>query len=212
METNQYTLSTWLLLPYHDAPAELFMAGMLTESDPMPEAAARRRFASMTWKEAMQGIEHENEPLCLSLDIPDADGFGISQQTRILTPAPPAAPEAAAALPAERLEQIRAVQGVWTEYAAQKPWRAASNTPHLATSYAGELLQEVDRLAAALAAAEARAEAAEDKLEREHNDAASLWNELTDFKDEMLAGLKEAYGQGDWLNIHHIIEDLKADG
>ncbi len=73
------------------------------------------------------------------------------------TPIPPAAPEAAAALSAERLAEIRALQAVWTEYAAQKPWRAASNTPHLATSYAGELLQEVDRLTAALAAAEARA-------------------------------------------------------
>lgn len=33
---------------------------------------------------------------------------------------------------------------------------------------------------------------------------------LADFKAEMLAGLKEAYGQGDWLNIHMMIQELRS--
>lgn len=34
---------------------------------------------------------------------------------------------------------------------------------------------------------------------------------LQDARESLLAGLKEAYGQGDWLNIHHIINDLKEE-
>lgn len=84
METAQLILSVWLLLPCHDAPGELFMAGMIAESGPMPEAEARQKFASMTYAEAMEGIEHDSERLCLSLDLPN----GQSQQTRTLPPTP----------------------------------------------------------------------------------------------------------------------------
>lgn len=54
-------------------------------------------------------------------------------------------------LSAERLAEIRTLQGEWTSYAASKPWRAAGSTPQLATTYAGELLAHLDAREAAFA-------------------------------------------------------------
>lgn len=65
-----------------------------------------------------------------------------SELTR-LCPAAPSPEATPAALSAERLKDIRALQAEWREYADKYPHR---NQPHLATTYAGELLAEVDRL------------------------------------------------------------------
>ena len=79
-----YRLSLWLLMPCFDAPESLFIAGLLVETDLMPEAVARAAFAAATYASEMEVVEHENEPVLLSLDKPDADGIGISQATRNL--------------------------------------------------------------------------------------------------------------------------------
>ncbi len=68
---------------------------------------------------------------------------------------PGTAPNESVGLSAERLAEIRELQGNWKSWADERSWRAASNTPHLATSYAGELLAELDRVTAMLKAAEA---------------------------------------------------------
>ena len=79
-----YILSLWLLLPCYDAPGELFTAGLLRETDPMPEAEARAAFATATYASQMAEIGHENEPVLLSFDRLGQDGHGISQQSRKL--------------------------------------------------------------------------------------------------------------------------------
>ena len=84
----EYILSRWLLLPCFDAPAELFTAGLLAETDPMPEAEALAAYAAATYASEMADIDHENEPVRLSLDRLDTDGIGISQQSRTLRPIP----------------------------------------------------------------------------------------------------------------------------
>jgi hypothetical protein len=83
-ENLPYTLSLWLLMPCCDDPTTLTMAGLLTEADSMSEAAARAAFAAATYASEMEEIEHENEPVMLSLDLLDADGIGISQESRTL--------------------------------------------------------------------------------------------------------------------------------
>lgn len=84
MTTDAYRLSLWLLMPCFDAPESLFIAGLLVESAPMPEAEAHAAFAAATYASEMELIAHENEPVLLSLERMNTPTDGQSIATRNL--------------------------------------------------------------------------------------------------------------------------------
>lgn len=82
-----YRLSLWLLMPCFDDPETLFVAGLLLETDPLSETEARAAFAAATYASQMEPVDHENEPVMLSLDRLDAEENGVCVDSRTLCPA-----------------------------------------------------------------------------------------------------------------------------